>query len=73
MNIHIVKTTVSRYTYETLETIVTMGSKMAPHRGYYFLQRLTKENHKNIFMSETIRTRALIFDMNHHLVNPYYN
>ena len=32
---------------------------------------LYRETHEKIFLSETIRLRALIFGMEHHLVNLY--
>ena len=36
---------------------------------FYF--GLYRENHKKIFLFETTRPRALIFGMEHHLVNLY--
>ena len=36
---------------------------MAPPRGYMFNIDLFKEQHEEIFLSETTRPRALIFDM----------
>ena len=32
---------------------------------------LYREKHEKIFLSETIRPRALIFDMRHHLIDFY--
>ena len=41
---------------------------MVPPRG---TQDFYREKHEKIFLSETTRPRALIFDMKHHLVNLY--
>ena len=43
---------------------------MAPW-GHIFYKGLYKEKHGKIFLSETIRHRALIFGMYHHLVDLY--
>ena len=40
---------------------------MALSRGHV----LHKKKHEKIFLSETIRPRALIFGMSHHLVDVY--
>ena len=42
---------------------------MAQHRVHMFYIGLYREKHENIFLSETIRPRALIFGMKHHLVD----
>ena len=44
---------------------------MGPPRGSHVLHRLKKGKHEKIFLPETTRTRALIFDMYHHLVDLY--
>ena len=44
---------------------------MAPPRGHMFNIGLYKEQHEEIFLSETTRPGALIFDMKYHLVNLY--
>ena len=44
---------------------------MALPRGHMFYMVLYREKHDHIFLSETTRPRALIFDMKHHLVNLY--
>ena len=46
-------------------------AKIGPSQGYMFYIGLYMENHKKIFLSETTRSRALIFGMKHHLVNLY--
>ena len=43
--------------------IMPQGPKMAPPRGHMFYIGLYKEIHGKIFLSETIRPRALIFGM----------
>ena len=42
---------------------------MAPPAGSHALHRLNGEKHEKIFLSETIRPRAMIFGMQHHLVD----
>ena len=42
---------------------------MAPLWGHMFYIGLFKEKHEHIFLSETTRPRALMFGMEHHLVN----
>ena len=42
---------------------------MALPQGYIFNIGLYREKHEKIFLSETVRPRALIFGMNHHLVD----
>ena len=39
------------------------GAKDGPARGSHFLHGLYREKHGKIFLSETIRPRALIFSM----------
>ena len=41
--------------------IMPLGLKMAPPRGHIFYIGLYREKHRKIFLSETIRLRALIF------------
>ena len=40
-------------------------------RGHMFYIGLHRDKHEKIFMSETVRLRALIFGMWHHLVDLY--
>ena len=47
-----------------------MGPKVAPC-GHIFYIGLYREIHQKIFLSETIRLRALIFGLWHHLVDLY--
>ena len=44
---------------------------MALLRDHMFYIVLYRETHDHIFLSETTRPRALIFDKKHHLVNLY--
>ena len=44
---------------------------MALTQGSHVLHRLNREKHGKIFLSESIRSRALIFGMQHHLVDLY--
>ena len=46
-----------------------MGPKMARPGGHMFYIGLYRDKHETIFLSETIRPRALIFSMYHNLVN----
>ena len=48
-----------------------LGQKMAPPWRSHSLHRLMLGKHGKIFLSETIRPRALIFGMQHHLVDLY--
>ena len=51
--------------------IITLGKKWPRHWGHMFYIGLYRETHGNIFLSETIRPRDLIFGMQHHLVDFY--
>ena len=42
-------------------------------RGSHILHRLILGKHENIFLSKTSSHRALIFGMQHHLVDHYQN
>ena len=48
-----------------------LGPIMAQPKGLHVLHRLIEGMHEKIFLSETIRDRALIFGMYHHLVDFY--
>ena len=45
---------------------------MAPPRGHMIYLGLYWEKDETIFLSETTMPRALIFGINHHLVNLYH-
>ena len=47
------------------------GAKNCPPWGHIVHIGLYRENFEKIFLSETIRPRALIFGMKHHLVSLY--
>ena len=47
------------------------GQKRPHPRGHMFYIGLYREKHEKKFLSETIRLRALIFSMKHHLVDFY--
>ena len=47
------------------------GAKNGPHGGHMFYIGLYREKYEKIFLSETIRLRALIFGKYHHLVDLY--
>ena len=49
----------------------TPGAKNGPARGITCYTGLYREKHGKIFLPETIRHRALIFVMKHHLVDHY--
>ena len=52
--------------------IMPLGPKMAPPPGSHVLHRLIYgKTLKKFFLSETIRPRALIFGMWHHLIDLY--
>ena len=42
---------------------------MAPPRGHMLDIVLNREKHEKIVLSETIRPRAMVFGMQHHLVD----
>ena len=46
------------------------GAKNGPFLGSHVLHRLIRGKHEKIFLSETIRPRAIIFGMLHHLMDP---
>ena len=42
---------------------------MAPPRGHMLYIGLNREKDENIFLSEIIRHRAMVFGMKHHLID----
>ena len=48
-----------------------MGPKWSRPKDHTLYIGLYRENYEKIFLSETIRPRALIFGMKHHLVDLY--
>ena len=65
---------VSSITYWTstkFVQIMPLGPEIAPPGGHKFYISLYMEIHEKIFLSETIRPRALIGGMYHHLVDLY--
>ena len=49
--------------FPKFDRIISLGPKMARPRGHMFYKGLYKGKHEKIFLSETIRLRAMIFGM----------
>ena len=63
---------ITLWTFTKLVQIMPLGQKRHHPGGYiFYIIGLYREKHEKIFLSETIRHRALIFGMKHNLVDLY--
>ena len=58
--------------YQLCSNYIPWAKNGPAPRGHMFYIGLYREKHGKIFLSETIRLRALIFGMKHHLVDLYH-